>query len=328
MLLVKGLKGDSENPRNFKQWLADGRMIHYVWRDGIMMGIFQAIHGFFNTVVCCQTDVPGCQEVCQVVCKKSTVIIQRGDIIIFTAIAAIHLSNYVIQWWYGDITFKQLLKSIFVTTSSMALGFCAGVIAIMFGPTGVMGVILSIGAGALVGCTSEVLMRKLVEFIFPDGKVEEANAKRLLYHKALKVLNCGEDSSYHEVQTQYRYLAQFYYPKTKSKQGPHNVEHEDIQAFNRIVIAYEIIQTYSSTLDAACQRLNIPRNALSKEMLANWNKFHRKSIPDCDEVRKSYAILHTHLNYTKNDLSWLRSKLNIHNVEQLNATLSKLTLTG
>ncbi|CAF3922947.1 unnamed protein product [Rotaria magnacalcarata] len=322
---VNGLQGDSENPRNVTQWLADNRMKHYVWRDGMMMGIFQAIQAVFNMTGCCMNNFTCCEEVCRFTYKTSGVIVQRGDIIIAIAIASVHLSGYLIQWWYGDITFKQLFKSIVVTMPSMAVGFVAAMIALAFGPVGIAGVLISSVTAAIVGGGSEVLIRMLVESLFPDGYIEEANAKRLLYHKALKALNCTEDSSCREVQTQYRQLAQLYYPKRHKNKSARDATDNDMENFNRILAAYEIIQTYRSTLDAACKRLKIPRDSLSKETFEYWKTVDRKSIRDSVEIQKSFEILDMHLNYTKKSLSWLRKKLNIHDAGNLAAEIHELS---
>ena len=311
---VNGLEGTSENPHNVMKWLKDRRLRHYTYRDGAVVGLYSGFQWIYNQTVCCGRSVPCAAEVCAI----GDTVLQRGDIYIGVALATLQLSSYLLQWWYGDITFKQLVKSGFVGCSSIGVGLAVTFLTLALGPEGHVGVAIASVIGTTCGVVIENITRQIVEYLFPDGFIEEINAKRLLYHRSLKVLNCPTDANLQQIQKQYRQLALAYHPdKTKS---------DDASQFHTVVAAFEIVKTYHETLDAACKRLNIPRDQLSKETLSDWDKNGRKLMRPCKEVDLSYEILYRHLNYTKEDLQWLREKLNIHHAANVSDACNKPSL--
>jgi hypothetical protein len=311
------LCGTADDPKNVSRWLTDLRFKHCARHDGHLIGYYDlgktAIKNLARYTPAMRKFLEKKLLSRNIVRLSDTTMLSLqvtySDVIVGIGIFAFEFGNLCVQLYYGDLTFKQFIKSI--TTSAVAIatstigasiGSSFGVALMMyFGflgwPVTVGGLVGTIIGSYLMGMGFEMLYQKILKLAAPDGEHEDVNALRKLYLAALTTLNCTPDSTLTAIKRSYYELALRTHPdKFENKQSA-------TEEFPKVVAAYEIAKNYHEVLEKAFEKLNVPRNISAKE-LKDWAKTNRCA----GEKKKAYNIIERHLSYNSEKMKWLRDE--------------------
>ena len=314
--------GTFDSPRNVFKWLSYLRFKHYIMRDGVMVSLYELAHISINGAKHASPTIRNLLNGAiqfdnyKFFSNGVSYQIQYSDFTIAAAIFALQFGMYSFQLWHGDITTRQFFKSIATCAVAVGAGFlggvgagffaagCAALLGLMGWPVTILVLAGTAAGGLVVGGSADYVFRRLAEKYFPDGEVEELNAQRKLYCKALETLACNPDSTMRNIQKAYYRKAQATHPdKYDNKQ----VAGEE---FKKIVAAYEIAKSYHEVLENACKTLNIPTNFTIDDLKACKHIATKDS-----ETKRAYNIVYRHIVYNTNKWkrirNWLDSDQNL-----------------
>ncbi|CAF1188936.1 unnamed protein product [Adineta steineri] len=311
------LRGTAEDPKNINRWLSDLRFKHCFLRDGLLIGYYDIGKWLVdNTKGMTPKMIKFVEKTLfrrDIARLSDTTVMSLdyvySDLIIGVTIFAFEFGSLCFQFYYGDITFKQFLKSLTISAVAIAAGSIGASIGSCFATALMMyfgflgwrvtaGALLgSIAGSYIMGMGFEALYQKFLKYIAPDGDKEDTNALRKLYLAALTTLNCTPDSTITTIKRAYYELALRTHPdKFENKQSA-------TDEFQKVVAAYEIAKNYHEVLENAFQTLNVSRN-ISAEELEECAKKKRWD----GEKEKAYGIIYRHLTCSSGKMKWLRDQ--------------------
>jgi len=211
---------------------------------------------------------------------------QCHDVILCTTIVSIQCGLSLYQWFYGDITGKQLKKNVAVSISTAAgalIGFFGGAAlgAVLGSLCPVVGNVLGafIGGviGGIMGCFAfDVTSRVLTEYIWPDDIVEDINAKRQIVDIAYKNLKCDKDTPDDQVRKKY-------YEEMRLWRVNNDDTPEQRQHCLMIIASYEVIKTYHHTIREAYKVLGLEEPTTEELVEKKWNENKDKAFRETSE---------------------------------------------